>query len=79
MAISSVEERLSTILTEMLGIEKARITLASRLRDDLGADSLQIVEVILNMESAFGVILTDATERIATVGELLKLVEAHNS
>lgn len=75
----SVQERLATILTDLLGLDAGRVTLSSRFRDDLGADSLQIVEVILSVEDAFGILLTDATADLATVGELVHLVEAHRA
>lgn len=74
MAKSIVEARLSTILTHQLELDETRITRAARLKDDLGADSLQVVELILSVEDAFGIVLTDATENIATVGELVDLI-----
>lgn len=74
--MSAVEERISLILTDLLGIDEERITRSARFKDDLGADSLQIVEVILSAEEAFGIIQTDATENITTIGELVDLIES---
>jgi acyl carrier protein len=74
--MSAVEERISRILTDLLGIDEERITRSARFKDDLGADSLQIVEAILLAEEAFGIIRTDATENITTVGELVDLIKS---
>ncbi len=77
--MSDVEPRLRAILTDLLGIEGARITPLSRFRDDFGADSLQVVEIILSVEDAFDVLLTEATGEIATVGEVIELITAHRA
>lgn len=73
--MTDVESRLTAILADVLGIETSRITPFSRFKDDLGADSLQVVEIILSAEDAFNVLLADATERIATVGDLIELIK----
>lgn len=77
--MSDVEPRLTAILTDLLGVDGTRITPLSRFKGDLEADSLQVVEIILSVEDAFDVLLTDATERIATVGELIELIKTHRT
>jgi acyl carrier protein len=61
------------ILTLQLGIAEDQITLEARIQEDLGADSLDVMEIIMSLEERFGVTIPDeVAERTSTVGELLE-------
>jgi acyl carrier protein len=64
--------RVKTILTEHLGVEAARVTPSANLADDLGADKLDKVEIVMATEEEFGVKISAAdARRLATVGDLV--------
>lgn len=64
------------ILTEQLGIEKAQLLPEARLEEDLGADSLTMVEIAMALEERFGVSIPDEHwERVSTVADLFEAVE----
>jgi len=72
-----VFEKLCAILARQFEIDKASITPDTNLVDDLGADSLDVVEFTAAIESAFGIIITDeAILEIYTVREVCAFVEA---
>jgi acyl carrier protein len=63
------------ILVEQLGVEKSQLTPEARLEEDLGADSLDIVEIAMALDEQFHISLPDeAIERVSTVGELLDVL-----
>lgn len=65
------------ILVFHLGVEEARLADEARLVEDLGADSLDLVEIVMSCEEKFSVdIPTRAAARLATVGDAVRLVEA---
>lgn len=69
-------ERLRAALAEQLDIEKNDITLDSLIIDDLGADSLDIVDMIMNLEDIFDIEVPDeAIENLKTVGDVVKFIE----
>ena len=71
-------EKIKTMVAENLGVEESTITEASSFKDDLGADSLDLFELVMALEEEFGVeIPTEDLEQIATVGDVIKYVEAH--
>ena len=64
--------RVKAILTEHLGVEAAKVTPSANLIDDLGADKLDKVEIVMATEEEFGVKISDAdARRLATVGDLV--------
>lgn len=70
-----LEEKLIKIVAEKLNIEEKNITLASRFQEDLGADSLDIVELLMEIEEEFGVNISDEeSERLKTVGDAIKFI-----
>jgi len=72
----SVEERVRGIISEQLGVKKEEIKLESSFIDDLGADSLDTVEVVMALEEEFGVEIPDEdAEKITMVGEAVKYIE----
>ncbi len=73
----SVEEKVKEIIAEQLGVKKEEIKGESSFIDDLGADSLDTVEVVMALEEEFGIEIPDEdAEKITTVGEAIKYIEA---
>lgn len=71
-------EKIKEMVAENLGVDESTITEASSFKDDLGADSLDLFELVMALEEEFGVeIPTEDLEQIATVGDVIKYVEAH--
>ena len=63
-------ERLKKIVAEQLNVEESKIVPAASFTDDLGADSLDLVELIMSLEEEFGVEISDEqAEKIRTVGD----------
>ena len=71
-----VYEKLRSILADQLGIDPADIRPESRIIEDLGADSLDVVEMLTEMESEYNIIITDERVReLTTVGEIAEFLE----
>lgn len=63
-------EKLQNIISEVLNVESEEITMNTTFVDDLGADSLDIFQIVMGIEEEFGIeIPTEAAERIVTVGD----------
>jgi acyl carrier protein len=78
--MSDIAERVQKIVVEHLGVEEAKVTESASFIDDLGADSLDPVELVMAFEEEFGVeIPDDAAEKILTVGDAVKFLEAEAS
>ena len=74
--MSDTAERVKKIVVEHLGVEESKVTEAASFLDDLGADSLDIVELVMAFEEEFGVeIPDDAAEKIATVKDAVDYIE----
>ncbi len=74
--MSDVAERIKKIVVEHLDVDPAKVTESASFIDDLGADSLDNVELVMAFEEEFGVeIPDDAAETIQTVGDAVKFVE----
>lgn len=74
--MGSVEDRVKDIVAEHLGIELSDVTMKSSFIDDLGADSLDTVELIMSFEKEFNIeIDQDGVERMTTVGETIKFLK----
>ena len=75
--MSNVAEKVKKIVVERLGVDGSKVTEFASFVDDLGADSLDTVELVMAFEEEFGVeIPDDAAEKIATVGDAVKFIEA---
>ncbi len=69
-------EKVRKIIAENLEIDENTITLESVITDDLGADSLDVVDLVMSFEDEFGVEIPDeAVETIRTVGDIVKYIE----
>ena len=72
-------DRVKNIIAEQLGVETEEITMDSSFIDDLGADSLDIVELIMALEEEFDIEFPDEdAEKIATVGDVVEYIRAHS-
>ncbi|MES2443484.1 MAG: acyl carrier protein [Pseudomonadota bacterium] len=71
----STEDRVKTIVVDHLGVEASEVKPEASFIDDLGADSLDIVELVMAFEEEFGVeIPDDAAEKITTVGDAIDYI-----
>ena len=74
--MASVEERVKTIIVEQLGVDEGEVTPTASFVDDLGADSLDTVELVMAFEEAFGVEIPDEdAEKIATVKDAIAYID----
>ncbi|HUD29917.1 MAG TPA: acyl carrier protein [Novosphingobium sp.] len=74
--MSDTADRVKKIVVEHLGVEAEKVTEDASFIDDLGADSLDIVELVMDFEEEFGVeIPDDAAEKISTVSDAIKYIE----
>ena len=72
----SVDEKVKDIISEQLGVKKEEIKPESSFIDDLGADSLDTVEVVMALEEEFGIEIPDVdAEKITTVGDATKYID----
>jgi len=71
-----VYEKIKVIITELLDVEEEKITMAARFREDLEADSLDLVELIMEFEERFGGEISDEdAQKITSVGEAVEYVK----
>jgi len=74
--MSDIADKIRAIVVEHLGVEEAKVTPEASFIDDLGADSLDTVELVMAFEEAFNVeIPEDAAEKIATVKDAIEYIE----
>lgn len=72
-------EKLKDIIVEQLGVEEDAVTLTANIQDDLGADSLDVVDLITTIEDEFDVSIPDeAVEEIKTVGDIASYIEKNS-
>ncbi|MBR4841586.1 MAG: acyl carrier protein [Bacteroidaceae bacterium] len=75
MADSQIAERVKAIIVDKLGVEISEVTPEASFASDLGADSLDTVELIMEFEKEFGIsIPDDQAEKITTVGEAIEMI-----
>lgn len=78
--MSDVADRVKKIVVEHLGVEEAKVTDTASFIDDLGADSLDTVELVMAFEEEFGCeIPDDAAEKILTVKDAIGFIESNAS
>jgi acyl carrier protein len=75
--MSEIQERVTAIIVEKLGVSESQVTPEATFAQDLGADSLDTVELIMELEKEFDITIPDAeTEKIQTVGDAVSFIEA---
>ena len=78
--MASVQERVTDIVAEQLGVDKEKITPETSFVNDLGADSLDTVELVMELEEEFDITIPDdAAEKIQTVGQAITFIESSQS
>lgn len=76
--MSDIQNRVKAIIVDKLTVDENEVTLEAGFSTDLGADSLDTVELIMEFEKEFGITIPDEdAEKIATVGDAVAYIEAH--
>ncbi|MCM1505751.1 MAG: acyl carrier protein [Ruminococcus flavefaciens] len=77
--MNMIFDKLKDIIVEQLGVEAEEVTLTANIQDDLGADSLDVVDLITTIEDEFEVSIPDeAVEEIKTVGDIATYIEKNS-
>ena len=80
MSKEELENRLKKIVSEELGVEESKITMDSKFIDDLGADSLDTVELVMRLEDEFSCDIPDEeAEKIVSIGDAFRYIENRQS
>ncbi len=78
--MSDTFEQVKEIIVELLGVEEEKVTMTASFREDLEADSLDLVELIMAFEDRFGGDISDEeAQKIETVGDAVKYIETEMS
>lgn len=71
-------DKVKAIIVDQLSVDEADVTMEASFVDDLGADSLDIVELVMALEEEFGIEIPDEeSEKIRTVGDAVKFIQDH--
>ncbi len=74
----AVAEKVKKMVVEQLGVSEAEVVPEAKFIDDLGADSLDIVELVMALEDEYGIEIPDEdAEKIETVGDAIRYIEEH--
>lgn len=77
--MASIEERVRDLIVEQLGVSQEQVTAEASFIDDLGADSLDTVELVMAFEEEFGIDIPDEdAEKMVTVADAIKYLEEHS-
>ena len=80
MAKEEIFEKLKELVVDQLGVEEDEVTMEASMQDDLGADSLDLVDLVMSVEEEFGVKVADEDlENIKTVGEIVDYIEENKA
>ena len=75
--LATVVERVKKVIVDRLGVDESEVKIEASFRDDLGADSLDVVELVMELEDEFDMeISDDDAEKIGTVGDAVTYIEA---
>ncbi|HDR6172127.1 TPA: acyl carrier protein [Bacillus anthracis] len=76
--MADVLKRVTKIIVDRLGVEETEVVPAASFKEDLGADSLDVVELVMQLEDEFEMEISDEdAEKIATVGDAVTYIESH--
>lgn len=76
--MSTVFERVKKVIVDRLGVDESEVTENASFREDLGADSLDVVELVMELEDEFDMEISDEdAEKIVTVGDAVKYIESN--
>ncbi|ADH99219.1 acyl carrier protein [Salisediminibacterium selenitireducens] len=76
--MATVHERIAKIVSERLGVDESEVKKEATFKDDLGADSLDVVELVMELEDEFELEISDEdAEKIASVGDVIDYIERH--
>ena len=76
--MASVEEKVKHIIVEQLGVDEEEVKAEATFVDDLGADSLDVVELVMALEEEFGIEISDEdAEKLASVKHAVDYIESH--
>ncbi len=79
MAEKTVEEKVKEIIVEQLGVNPEQVTTTAKFIEDLGADSLDTVELVMAFEEEFDIEVPDEeAEKLQTVGDVIRYIEENN-
>jgi acyl carrier protein len=77
--MASIADKVKEIVVQQLGVSPDQVTPEAKFIEDLGADSLDQVELVMALEEEFGADIPDeAAEKLATVGDAIRYIEGHN-
>lgn len=78
--MSEIASRVKAIIVDKLGVDENQVTETAAFTTDLGADSLDTVELIMELEKEFNITIPDdEAQKIQTVGDAISYIEAHNA
>ena len=78
MSEKEIFQKLKTIVVDQLGVNEENVTMEATFVDDLAADSLDIVELVMTIEEVFDLEIPDSdAEKIVTIGDVVKYIEEH--
>ena len=76
MAKEEIFDKLKELVVDQLGVEEDEVTMEASMQDDLGADSLDLVDLVMSVEEEFGVKVADEDlDNIKTVGDIVNYIE----
>jgi acyl carrier protein len=77
--MSDTYESVKAIIVDLLGVDESKVTMDARFREELEADSLDLVELIMAFEDKFGGEISDEdAQKITTVGEAVRYLDSHS-